>query len=402
MPTRSTWRDLAKDPAEWPESTRRISQLRLTIEYTPTSAMRRAFTTGRLHVDIVDYPGEWLIDLPLLELSFADWSRQAVAEAHGRSRAEAARPWLEFLSALDPDGPADEQIALAGAARFTRYLQQARTPDAALAAPGPGRFLLPGDLAGSPLLTFFPMPAGRQRRLRARHARRHAGAPLRELQGACGKAVLPRPLRPARPPDRAHRRALRASTPAPPHLQTSSARWKPSSSASARGPAPGSRSILPRRVDRLLFAATKADHLHHTSHDRLEAILRLIADKAIARAEFAGAEVKVIALAALRSTREAEARSGWQRLPCIVGVPLPGERLGGKVFGGATEAAVFPGDLPADPADLEVVAAKPDAVHFLRFRPPRLVLDGASDEQAALPHIRLDRAMDFLLGDKLA
>ena len=93
-------------------------------------------------------------------------------------------------------------------------------------------------------------------------------------------------------------------------------------------------SILSRRIDRLLFAATKADHLHHTSHDRLEAILRLLADKAIARAAFAGAEVKVMALAALRATREAEARSGWQRLPCIVGVPLPGERLGRQVFDG--------------------------------------------------------------------
>src|SRR5262249_60000171 len=47
-----------------------------------------------------------------------------------------------------------------GAALCTRYLQQAREPDAALSAPGPGRFLLPGDLAGSPLLTFFPLPAG--------------------------------------------------------------------------------------------------------------------------------------------------------------------------------------------------------------------------------------------------
>ena len=106
------------------------------------------------------------------------------------------------------------------------------------------------------------------------------------------------------------------------------------------------------RIDRLLFAATKADHLHHTSHDRLEAILRLLADQAIARASFAGAEVKVMALAALRATREAEARSGRQRLPCIVGVPLPGERLGRKLFDGSTEAAVFPGDLPEDPASL--------------------------------------------------
>ena len=47
----------AKDPPQWPESTRRISQLRVTIEYTPTTALRRALGPGRLHVDIVDYPG---------------------------------------------------------------------------------------------------------------------------------------------------------------------------------------------------------------------------------------------------------------------------------------------------------------------------------------------------------
>ena len=59
---------LAADPPQWPESTRRISQLRITIEYEHTSALRRTLGPGRLHVDIVDYPGEWLIDLPLLDM----------------------------------------------------------------------------------------------------------------------------------------------------------------------------------------------------------------------------------------------------------------------------------------------------------------------------------------------
>jgi uncharacterized protein len=164
-------------------------------------------------------------------------------------------------------------------------------------------------------------------------------------------------------------------------------------------------SLMAPRIDRLMFAATKADHLHHASHDRLEAILRLLAERAIERASFAGAEVKVMALAALRATREAEARSGWQRLPCIVGVPLPGERLGRKVFDGRTEAAVFPGDLPADPASLLTpslpAAAASDSVQFLRFRPPRVSLESPAGDAPALPHIRLDRAIDFLLEDRL-
>src|SRR4029078_1382087 len=42
--------ELAGGPPRWPESTRRISQLRVTIEYAHTSALRRALGPGRLHV----------------------------------------------------------------------------------------------------------------------------------------------------------------------------------------------------------------------------------------------------------------------------------------------------------------------------------------------------------------
>ena len=155
--------------------------------------------------------------------------------------------------------------------------------------------------------------------------------------------------------------------------------------------------ILSRRIDRIAFAATKADHLHHTDHDKLEVILRGIADKAIKRAEFAEADVKVLALAALRATREAEARSGRDLLPCIVGVPLAGERIGRKTFDGSAEAAVFPGDLAMPEAGREAAP-----IQLIRFRPPRVALDGSVGTPAPWPHVRLDRAMEFLLGDWLA
>ena len=67
------------------------------------------------------------------------------------------------------------------------------------------------------------------------------------------------------------------------------------------------------RADRILFAATKADQLHHSAHDRLEAILKQVTEGAIARAGDAGAEVDVIALAAVRATREALVRGDGRR-----------------------------------------------------------------------------------------
>ena len=77
---------LGGDPPEWPESTRRLSQLRITIEYRSGSALRRAFGVSRLNLDVVDYPGEWLIDLPLLEKNYETWSAEAVAQARDARR----------------------------------------------------------------------------------------------------------------------------------------------------------------------------------------------------------------------------------------------------------------------------------------------------------------------------
>jgi hypothetical protein len=115
----------------------------------------------------------------------------------------------------------------------------------------------------------------------------------------------------------------------------------------------------------------------------------------------------VVALAAVRATRGATVTSGRDRLPSITGTPVPGESASGEIFDGNTEVATFPGDLPADPEALfngafrGLSSASADAsdFRFLRFRPPLLERDGTGEP--ALPHIRLDRALQFLIGDRL-
>src|SRR5262249_39558397 len=121
--------------------------------------------------------------------------------------------------------------------------------------------------------------------------------------------------------------------------------------------------LLWPRADRIVFAATKADHLHHTSHDRLEAILRRMVERAIHRADVAGPAGHRTSLAPGRGTREAEVRRSGATLPCIVGVPAPGAlapppRPGVK-FDGMTEVAVFPGELPDDPDAVFAPGAAP-------------------------------------------
>jgi predicted YcjX-like family ATPase len=168
-------------------------------------------------------------------------------------------------------------------------------------------------------------------------------------------------------------------------------------------------SLFRPRIDRILFAATKADHLHHLSHDRLEAVLRRAVSGAVARAETTGAEIDVVALAAVRATREALVARGRDKLPSLLGTPAPGETGNGEAFDGETEVATFPGDLPEDPEalfdgktafqGLSSTAADKSDFRFLRFRPPRLERDRAGEP--TLPHIRLDRTLQFLIGDRL-
>jgi predicted YcjX-like family ATPase len=136
--------------------------------------------------------------------------------------------------------------------------------------------------------------------------------------------------------------------------------------------------------------------------------------KAAARAQYTGAEIDVVALAAVRATREAQVQRGRDKLPSITGTPAANETANGEIFDGNTEVATFPGDLPADPEELfkgdsafrglSSTPADNTDFRFLRFRPPQLAGQNPESKEAdgpMLPHIRLDRALQFLIGDKL-
>ena len=376
----------------WPDSTRSISQLRVVLDYESETAWlgRRR----QLAVDIVDYPGEWLLDLPLLDKDFATFSREAIELAELPGRAALALDWLEFARALDISGPPDEAAIAELHARFTAYLRACRVDGRALSTLPPGRFLMPGDLEGSPALTFGPMPGVTR------------GMGRDTLGGVLERRYEAYKTHVARPFFRDHFARLDRQVVLVDALQALNAgpdavadigRALTDVMASFR---PGRTNVLTRlvarRVDRLLIAATKADHVHHTDHDRLQAIVsRLVAD-ASERAGSKGADIRTAAIAAVRATREATRGEGDDALPLIVGTPIAGETIDGRTFDGETEIAIFPGDLPSDPRRA-VEENQTGSIRFVRFRPPRI-----EAKHGGLPHIRFDRALDYLLGDRLA
>jgi hypothetical protein len=381
----------------WPRSTTQIAELRLEIDYERASRWRSG--PAKLSIDIVDYPGEWLLDLALIDMDYADWSREIVVASRRPDRAEAASLWHEVLRSADPAGPADEPAAEAASRAFKTYLEALRAGPEAVATTPPGRFLMPGDLAGSPALTFAPLDlaagtgirpgtlgALMQRRFES-YKTRVVGPFFREhFQRIDRQIVLVDVLA-----------AMDAGPAALAELEEALDRVLLAFNA-------GRNTIVSRlfapRADRVLFAATKADHIHHTGHDRLERLLRMLVGRAVRRTEAAGARVGTVALASVRATRETTVRDGRETLRAVGGTPEPGERIGDEIFDGETEAAIFPGELPADPQAVLDGAVPPGSLRFPRFRPPLLASD-ALGRATALPHIRLDRALDFLIGDKL-
>lgn len=388
----------------WPQSTRAISELRLTIAFESASGWNRWFSGGKLSVDIVDYPGEWLLDLPLLAKSYREFSDEAFALSKSPVRADLSEGWHAETEAVDPFAESDELTARRLARSFTSYLLACKSDDRALSTLPPGRFLMPGDLDGSPALTFAPLPvtsdqpapqgsllAVMERRFEA--YKTHVVKPFfREHVARLDRQII---LVDAL-------QAMNAGYGAVNDLERALAEilscFRPGRNNFLTG-------LLSRRIDRILVAATKADHLHHESHDRLQAIVRRLVDRALGQADLSGADIKVLAMAAARATREGTARHDGEVLPVIIGTPLENEKIAGKRFDGKSETAIFPGDLPENPEAVFQSANGSDGplhtdLRFVRFKPPQLetTMEGLT---LSLPHIRLDQAMQFLIGDRL-
>jgi uncharacterized protein len=384
----------------WPQSTKRISELRLTLEFERVSGLGRR-RKSELSIDILDYPGEWLLDLTLLDKSYQRWSQEALAASEGR--APLGAEWRSYVQSLDADAPADENVAQRAAALFKAHLQACRAAPIAASALPPGRFLMPGDLEGSPLLTFSPLKLEKNRPF-APHS---LGAMMARRYEAYRAHVV-------KPFFRDHFArldrqivlvdVLAALNGGPMALRDLEVALDDVLAAFRTGRNSILSSLLRPKIDKILFAATKADHLNHVSHDRLEAILRRLTARAIARAEDLGASIDVVALAAVRATREANVGRGGAMLPAVIGTPIRGECIGDEIFDGETEVAIFPGQLPSDPDAIFTgdwgADPREAEYRFVRFRPPIAARDAAGTP-LPLPHVRLDRALQFLLGDKL-
>ncbi|KAG1647800.1 hypothetical protein GQR58_030325 [Nymphon striatum] len=324
----------AKQPF-WPEGTQRISELRLSLKVQPSGFFSGLQGPRTVHLDIVDYPGEWLLDLSLLDKDFATWSAEVLSRLPTRPSFEA---FTAELAACDPANGFEEPQAQVLAAAFTAHLNAAR--EAGFSDCTPGRFLLPGDLEGSPVLTFAPLP------LVEKPARKSLWREFERRFESYKRNVV-------RPFFRDHftkidRQIVLVDVLGAIHAGPQAVEDMRRAMGDILGAfRPGRNSFLSqlfqgRRIDKILFAATKADHLHHQQHPQLTAITQALLRDAQDRAEFSGATTQAMSIAALRTTVEDTRNHNGASLGVVRGQLLNADK----------QAAFYPGALPSDPAHL--------------------------------------------------
>ncbi|AWF80813.1 hypothetical protein BTJ40_08360 [Microbulbifer sp. A4B17] len=362
----------------WPQSTREASAMELHIHLRSRRRFRKA---GRktLVVELRDYPGEWLMDLPLLRMDYAEWCRHQTHLLSTDARSKLAPELAAQLAALSPQASADEvdldelwvgyrRFLLNCRARFNlSYLQPGR---ALLDEEAYGvvplldlRGLDPAQLAALPESSVFKILQARYDRYVKNQVRPFVDSHFRHLDRQLVLVDMIGALF-------AGEQSLEDMRLAFTHLADTfrygesgviSKLWRP-------------------KVNRLLFAATKVDQVLAADHDALRQLLGQQLQQAFSDARHRGLPVFSEAIAAVRCSREGQ-RNGRRML---MGYDLQGQYLGFE------NAEIF-SQLPYEDQGWS---------HYAGAAPPQL-RPPVGMQAGHIPHIRVDALLNLLLGDKV-
>ncbi|MCG9696239.1 YcjX family protein [Shewanella sp. Isolate11] len=383
---------LCADEPYWPESTKNISELRLALRYQPQKGLLAKFSdSSTLYLDIVDYPGEWLLDLPMLKLSYQQWSDQQYQRAAILALSQYYQPFIAACAGLDLSASADEQVLKTIAKQYQELLVDSVETHGFYNAQ-PGRMLLPGELADTPILAFFPlfgMQAAQLETLEASSKSSYYHVLKRRYSSYVSQVVKPFYSDYFAKFDR-QVVLVDCFTP----LNRGKAQFDDMKLAIDGIMASfhfGQSNLLKRlfspRIDKLLFAASKVDHITRSQQANVLSLLTQLVKHSQQHAQFEGCDVEVMAISAIKATQHGMVQDGGAQIEVVKGRDMATHQ----------EITLFPGEVPKQLPQAEFWDNQ--GFEFVNFAPPLLA---TTPKDSHFEHIRLDHLLQYLLGDKLA
>ena len=368
----------------WPASTERINTLRLAIKYQSASGLRGHFSPqSTLYLDIIDYPGEWLLDLPMLEQSYSQWCEQQYPLLLQHPRVNTSTEFLNALEQLDLNAPVDEGL-LAHIAALYQSMLVGLKKDTKLAMLQPGRMLMPGDLQGAPLLLFFPV--------NAQHIKSDEVVPGSNLAHLIKRfnAYVKEVVKPFYNEHFKHfdRQivlvdVLSALNEGHETLQEQSSVINQLLAHFNYGESGFFKRLFKPNIDKILFAANKSDHISAKHHKDLALLLGSLVHEQSNHLKFDGVQIETMAMSSIAATQPRQVADKGQTLDCIYGKPLNEQDWLTYLPPQPPKRMLNKNEWPAQ------------GFEFLSFAP-------MPNPDKQLKHIRLDHVMQYLLGDKLS
>jgi len=373
----------------WPEPTHGISEMRLAIRYKPKdSLLKYASDVATLYVDITDYPGEWLLDLPMLNQTFEEWSKQTSDLLAIAPREAIAKTFVEKVNAMNPFEVADEQVLAGMSQEYTKLLLHFRH-ELGMSVIQPGRFILPGELEDAPILQFFPFTNFDQLDKEA-----YQNASDESFIGMLRARFIAYKERVVKAFYKEHfthfdRQIVLADCLTPLNNGPESfADLKMAMTMIMQSFSYGQSSLFSRlfspKIDKLLFAATKADHVTPEQHKNLASLFDQLVYQTQHHLNYDVIKMKTLSLASVKATLSGKSNYKGQVIPVIKGKRSDNHEL----------ITVFPGTVPNKLPEQEFW--QKEAFNYIKFLPLESI-----GQHECLPHLRMDQVMQFLLGDKM-
>ncbi|MDB4807104.1 YcjX family protein [Pseudomonadales bacterium] len=388
FPYDESYSRLASPDPQWPQSTEDASGCLLELILENTGFQLNPLSSNRysLYLEIRDYPGEWLLDLPLREMSYSRWCAQCSAQYTQSPRKELLGDFLDELQQIDPLSEVETGRLQLLNSRYINFLNVCKHGDKSLSLIQPGRFLIPGNVADTEVLCFIPLlNVGRYTEGQLSTAsdnsyykacERRYQRYIKELVDPFYKKFFSRINRQLVLVDVVS--ALNAGQEYVDDMRQALSSITDSFSY-------GQQSLFFKlfnpKIDKVVFAATKIDQVLSEDHESVRQLLSVLIKQAYRNAQHEGVIPVCEATASVRSSLEIE----HQGERGISGLNQNGDPVG--YIHPRIPLRIPEGDEWRPFVEWEIP----------RVNPP---LGLSSQNEDAIPHIRMDTMLNLLIGDK--
>ncbi len=357
--------------SQWPGGTDTITSTILEFE---SKGRFSTFGNSKFRIELIDYPGEWILDIAMLGSSYEEWSNKVITWLKNTDE-NLATEYLNELQGLTESSSGEdlEQKLHEQYSSMIRYFKDNHYSNLT-----PGRFLMPSDLAGDPLLLFAPISKSSSP-LHAIFKKRYKtylkeivqDIQLEHFKGFDKQIVLIDIVEALQHGSQCYsdmKDGLRSMLSLYDHKDKNFiSQWFSSS------------------INNITFVATKTDLVASSQHNNYLALLNEMVEEIRRKLDIDHIKTNTQVIAAVKCTQTVVEKHNGKTLSFIRGIDAKDNKI----------VEIYPGEMPSSfplPSEWD-----PDDYAYEEFLPPKK----SYKEGEPFDHIHMDRVIESIIGDLL-